>query len=121
LIGSSVTGLVGLLMADRLGKGIRTSPRDAMISLATPRQHWGAAFGVHRSLDMTGALLGPVLTFAVLAAAPGSFDAVFVVSLCAGLIGLAVIVVYLPRPARPPVADPERAVTLLSALRLVRE
>ena len=119
-VGSSLTALAGLLLVDRLGKGIRTAPRDAMISLATPPMHWGSAFGVHRSLDMTGALTGPVLAFAVLAAAPGSYDAVFMVSFCAGLIGLAVIVLYVPRPAQQSTAALGPAVSLRAAARLVR-
>ena len=102
---------------DRLGKGIRTSPRDAMISMATPRAQWGAAFGVHRALDMAGAMAGPVLAFAVLAAAPGGYDAVFVVSLCAGLIGLGVVVLYVPQPGRPAPLGDGPAVSLRAAVR----
>jgi hypothetical protein len=75
LVGHLWGALAGLVLVDRLGKGIRTSPRDAMISMATPRAQWGAAFGVHRALDMAGAMTGPVLAFAVLAAAPGGYDA----------------------------------------------
>jgi MFS family permease len=120
LVGSMWTALAGLVLVDRLGKGIRTAPRDAMISLATPRKHWGAAFGVHRSLDMAGALSGPVLAFAVLAVAPGSYDAVFMVSFCAGLIGLGVIVLYLPRPSQNPSPGARSAVSLRAAGRLVR-
>ena len=48
---------------DRIGKGIRTAPRDAMISLSTPERQLGAAFGVHRALDTTGAMIGPLLAF----------------------------------------------------------
>src|SRR5262249_39336885 len=51
----------------------------------------GLAFGVHRALDTVGALLGPLLAFAVLAAAPGAYDAVFVVSFCFAIVGLGVI------------------------------
>jgi MFS family permease len=120
LVGNAWTALAGLVLVDRLGKGIRTAPRDAMISLATPRRDWGAAFGVHRSLDMAGALMGPVLAFAVLALAPGSYDAVFVVSFCAGMIGLGVIVLYLPRPAQQSRPNPDSAVSLRAAARLVR-
>jgi MFS family permease len=120
LVGNIWTVLVGLVLLDRLGKGIRTAPRDAMISLATPPAQWGAAFGVHRGLDMAGAMIGPVLTFAVLAVAPGAYDAVFFVSLCAGLIGLGVIALFLPRPTRPPAVEPGETVSLRSAARLVR-
>jgi MFS family permease len=120
LVGSAWTGLAAMVLVDRLGKGIRTSPRDAMISLATPRTQWGAAFGVHRALDMTGAMAGPVLTFAVLALAPGAYDAVFVVSFCAGLIGLGVIAVYVPRPEQQPLPGPVGVVSLRSVASLVR-
>lgn len=120
LVGQVWGALAGLVLVDRLGKGIRTSPRDAMISMATPRAQWGAAFGVHRALDMAGAMTGPVLAFAVLAAAPGGYDAVFVVSLCAGLIGLGVVVLYVPQPGRPAPLGDGPAVSLRAAVHLVR-
>jgi hypothetical protein len=69
LVGNVWGALAGLVLVDRLGKGIRTSPRDAMISMATPRAQWGAAFGVHRMLDMAGAMLRVPRTRAVLVAA----------------------------------------------------
>jgi len=120
LVGHLWGALAGLVLVDRLGKGIRTSPRDAMISMATPRAQWGAAFGVHRALDMAGAMTGPVLAFAVLAAAPGGYDAVFVVSLCAGLIGLGIVVVYAPQADRPALGGDGPAVSLRAAVHLVR-
>ena len=55
-----------VVAADRIGKGIRTAPRDAMISSATPTEHLGRAFGVHRTLDTIGAALGPLIAFVVL-------------------------------------------------------
>jgi MFS family permease len=91
LVGSAWLPLAGLLMLDRLGKGIRTSPRDALISLSSEPARLGQAFGVHRALDTVGALLGPVVAFAVLAAAPSAYDAVFVVSFATALVGLAVL------------------------------
>jgi MFS family permease len=119
--------LAGLVLVDRVGKGIRTAPRDAMISLATPAAQLGAAFGVHRSLDTFGAMAGPVLAFTVLAAVPGGYDAVFVVSFCAGLIGLGVLTLLVRNPARPTgpaapstTAPKTAAVTVRSAARLVR-
>lgn len=83
--------IAGVLLLDRLGKGVRTAPRDALIARATPASRLGEAFGLHRSLDALGALLGPVLAFAVLAAAPGAYDAVFVASFAAALVGLAIL------------------------------
>jgi len=100
LLGSAVAGLpaVPFLLADRLGKGLRTGPRDAMISLATPERAWGTAFGFHRTLDATGALLGPLFAFGILWALPGSFDAVFLLSVGFGMIGFAVIMTWVKNP-----------------------
>ena len=63
-------GLAAVLMIDRIGKGIRTAPRDAMISLSSPQDELGTAFGVHRAMDTCGAMLGPLLGFALLALTP---------------------------------------------------
>lgn len=109
LLGSAVASLpaVPFLLADRLGKGLRTGPRDAMISLATPERAWGTAFGFHRTLDATGALLGPLLAFGVLWALPGSFDAVFLLSIGFGMIGFAVIMTWVRNPVTAlPRTDP---------------
>lgn len=83
--------LVLAVVIDRIGKGIRTAPRDALISLSTAPASLGRAFGVHRAMDTVGAMIGPLLAFGLLIALPGRFDAVFVVSLCFAGIGLAVI------------------------------
>lgn len=100
LLGSAVASLpaVPFLLADRLGKGLRTGPRDAMISLATPERSWGTAFGFHRTLDATGALLGPLFAFGILWVLPGSFDAVFLLSVGFGMIGFAVIMTWVRNP-----------------------
>ncbi len=81
----------GLIVVDRIGKGIRTAPRDALISLSTRSEDLGLAFGVHRALDTLGAMVGPLAAFVILLAIPGGFDVVFVVSFSFALVGLAVI------------------------------
>ncbi|WP_030314966.1 MFS transporter [Streptomyces sp. NRRL B-3229] len=103
--------LGAVLAVDRTGKGLRTAPRDAMISLATEPAHRGRAFGVHRAMDTTGALLGPLIAFAVLRATVDGYDAVFTVSACVAVLGVLVLVLFVPRhidaPAdavRPPEA-----------------
>ena len=53
-------------VADRAGKGVRTSPRDALISDSAAKSQAGKAFGLHRSLDQVGAIVGPLLAFVVL-------------------------------------------------------
>ena len=90
-VGGAFAPLVGVIVADRAGKGLRTAPRDALISLSVPPERLGLAFGVHRALDTGGALLGPLVAFALLTLLPGRFDAVFMVSFCVALIGVAVL------------------------------
>lgn len=92
--GQSWSALTAVLMLDRIGKGIRTAPRDALITLSSRREALGEAFGVHRALDTVGAMIGPVAAFAVLALLPGAYDVVFVVSLVFAVIGLSVIVLF---------------------------
>ena len=62
--------IIGVRFVDRIGKGIRSSPRDALIARSVPRKQAGAAFGFHRAMDNVGATVGPLLTFALL----GAFD-----------------------------------------------
>jgi MFS family permease len=90
--GSTWSVFAAVLSADRLGKGIRTAPRDALISLTTRPQDLATAFGVHRAMDTAGVLVGPLLAYWILASLPGRFDAIFVVSFAVALIGIAVLV-----------------------------
>jgi sugar phosphate permease len=90
--GTALSAISALVLVDRIGKGIRTAPRDAMISLATPKEELGAAFGVHRALDTTGAMLGPLLAFSILALAANAYTSVFVVSFCIAVIGVGILV-----------------------------
>ena len=94
LIGASPFGIGALMAADRAGKGIRTAPRDAMISLATPEDRLGAAFGVHRSMDTFGALLGPLITFLLLAQIGMVPGPIFAVSAAFAVIGLIVLISF---------------------------
>ncbi|UUU39407.1 MFS transporter [Streptomyces sp. NBC_00162] len=96
LAGGATAGIAAALAADRLGKGIRTAPRDALISLSGPPEALGRSFGVHRAMDTTGALLGPLAAFAVLWATADAYDAVFAVSFCVGLLGVLLLVAYVP-------------------------
>ena len=98
--GSAWMALAGVVLVDRTGKGIRTAPRDALISLSTPPAGLATAFGVHRSLDTLGAMLGPVVAFALLARLPEAFDAVFVVSFLFAVLGLGVLVLFVENRPR---------------------
>ncbi|MDQ1470528.1 MAG: hypothetical protein QOJ99_2008 [Bryobacterales bacterium] len=90
--------VAGVLTVDRVGKGIRTAPRDAMISLSSHRGALATAFSVHRGMDAGGAVVGPLLAFLLLRALPGSFDLVLVTSACIALAGLGVIGLLVDRP-----------------------
>ncbi|MEU1055520.1 MFS transporter [Streptomyces sp. NPDC005876] len=102
MLAGSVAALGTVLALERTGKGLRTAPRDAMISLSTPVAHQGRAFGVHRAMDTTGAMLGPLAAFLVLGAAADGYDAVFGVSACVATLGVLVLVLFVPGRPRPP-------------------
>jgi MFS family permease len=121
--GTAVASVGAIVFLDRAGKGIRTAPRDAMISQSVPPEQLGTAFGVHRALDTTGAMLGPLVAFAILAAAPLAFDSVFLVSFCFAVVGLGILVLLVrPRAAAPgaAAAAAARPPTLRGAFGLVR-
>ncbi|MFJ8041349.1 MFS transporter [Kitasatospora sp. NPDC096147] len=96
LAGGAAGGIAAAMATDRLGKGVRTAPRDAMITLSAPPEVLGRAFGVHRAMDTTGALLGPLVAFAVLWVTADAYDAVFVVSFATGLLGVLLLVLFVP-------------------------
>ncbi|WP_330334225.1 MFS transporter [Streptomyces sp. NBC_00536] len=106
LAGGATAGIAAALATDRIGKGIRTAPRDALITLSSPPDALGRSFGVHRAMDTTGALLGPLAAFALLWATAGAYDAVFVVSFCVGLLGVLLLVLYVPADRPAPRARP---------------
>lgn len=93
-VGSTWTAIAGVVAVDRIGKGIRTAPRDALISLATPSRDLATAFGVHRGLDATGAMLGPFLAFVILAWMPARYDVLFASSFVVAVIGVAILVLF---------------------------
>jgi MFS family permease len=100
------TWVLGLRFLDRLGKGLRTAPRDAMIAAAVSPGLRGRAFGFHRAMDHAGAVLGPLLAFGRLAMGC-SVTQVFAWSLVPGLVVLALIWKGLEpdepaKPIRPP-------------------
>ena len=63
---SSAYQVLGIRIVERVGKGVRSAPRDALIADSTPPGNWGKAFGFHKSMDTTGAVIGPILILPVL-------------------------------------------------------
>jgi MFS family permease len=87
--------VVVLRFLDRVGKGVRTAPRDAMIAGAVPAEQRGRAFGFHRSMDHAGAVVGPLLAFALLSA-HADLKHVFLASIVPGLLVLLLLTFGLP-------------------------
>jgi MFS family permease len=118
-VGGAVGAIGAIVMLDRVGKGIRTAPRDALISLSASPKALGAAFGVHRAMDTTGAMLGPLLAFGLLALAPLAFNTVFLVSFCFALVGLGVIVLLVPGRSAGSAGEPGPSVRAAADLLVV--
>ena len=101
--GNTIGGVGAIVAVDRVGKGIRTAPRDALISLSSAKDSLATSFGVHRAMDSVGAMLGPLIAFGILLVAPARFDAVFVVSTMFAVLGVAVLVLTVQgKPQRAP-------------------
>lgn len=91
--------VLGLRFADRVGKGLRTAPRDALIGDVTPSGRRGAAFGLHRALDHTGAVIGPLVGAALIAAGL-SLPAVFYLAAVPAAATLVVLILAVREPPR---------------------
>ncbi|MFK0170675.1 MFS transporter [Streptomyces sp. NPDC090306] len=96
LVAHTLAPIGAILAVDRTGKGLRTAPRDALISLSSTPGNRGRAFGVHRAMDTAGALLGPLVAFLILRATVDGYDAVFTVSFCVACVGVLVLVLFVP-------------------------
>ena len=109
LIGVATGWLAVLLLRflDRVGKGLRTAPRDAFIAAAAGPDQRGRAFGFHRSMDHAGAVIGPLLAFALLASQVDLRD-VFLLSALPGALVVLLLVFGLPAQHAPFVAPPKR-------------
>ena len=118
LLAHTLTPIGLILAADRTGKGLRTAPRDALISLSSTPETRGRAFGVHRAMDTAGALLGPLAAFLILRATVDGYDAVFTVSFCVAVVGVLVLVLFVPGGGRVPTTAAARP-TLRAALGLL--
>ncbi|GAA4082391.1 MFS transporter [Streptomyces hundungensis] len=113
LVAGSLPLIGAVLAADRTGKGLRTAPRDALISLASAPETRGRAFGVHRAMDTAGAMLGPLTAFLILRQAADGYDAVFTVSFCVAALGVLVLLLFVP--SRTPQSAVAGAPATLSA------
>lgn len=109
-LAQSWTVVLAARLLDRFGKGVRTSPRDALLADASPAQHRGKVFGLHRALDTVGAVAGPLFAVALLSLTADAFRLVFVVAIVPSLV--AASLTFAVREPRPLATGPRRAVRL---------
>jgi len=100
-LASSVGWLVAARFIDRIGKGIRGAPRDALIADVTPEHLRGASFGLRQSLDTAGAFLGPALAIGLMWLTADNFKATFWVAVIPAFLCVALLVVAIDEPERP--------------------
>lgn len=100
-IAPSVGWLVAARFIDRIGKGIRGAPRDALVADLAPPHLRGAAFGLRQSLDTLGAFVGPLLAIAVMWLTANDFQAVFWIAVIPAFLSAGLIIVAVKEPERP--------------------
>lgn len=102
---------------DRVGKGLRTAPRDALIAESAPMEQRGRAFGLHRAMDTTGAVLGPVLGYLYLSSYPEAYRNLYLIALIPGMLGVLVLWLFVREKPRNPDAPGESAAPLREVFR----
>ncbi|MGZ4957739.1 MAG: MFS transporter [Methylomonas sp.] len=93
--------VLGARLTDRVGKGIRGAPRDALVADITPPEIRGAAFGLRQSLDTVGAFLGPLLAVGLMLLWHDDFRAVFWVAVIPGMLAVMVLLFGVKEPDNP--------------------
>ncbi|HET7912615.1 MAG TPA: MFS transporter [Pseudolabrys sp.] len=101
-LASSIAWLTAGRFVDRIGKGIRGAPRDALVADLTPADLRGTAYGLRQSLDTIGAMIGPFLAIVFMAILADNFTAVFWIAVVPAFVSLAIIVFVVREPALPP-------------------
>ena len=114
-LAGTVALVMGARFMDRVGKGIRGAPRDALVADVTPAAHRGAAYGLRQSLDTVGAFLGPLIAIGLMLGLAFDVRAVFWAACVPALLAVVVLVVAVAEPANVPRA--ERGESWLRGLR----
>ncbi|HEX7932161.1 MAG TPA: MFS transporter [Paraburkholderia sp.] len=111
-VAPSVGVVVSARIIDRVGKGIRGAPRDALVADVTPAHLRGAAFGLRQSLDTVGAMLGPLLAVIIMALSADNFRLAFWLAVIPGLLAVSLLTLGIHEPPREPGAKRVNPVTL---------
>ena len=105
---------------DRIGKGIRGAPRDALVADLTPTKVRGAAYGLRQSLDTVGAFIGPLIAIGLMVLWANDFRAVFWVAVIPGALAVALLVLGVREPEREAAARPTNPIQRESLRKLSR-
>jgi MFS family permease len=116
-LASSVGWLVAARFIDRIGKGIRGAPRDALVADIAPVHLRGASFGLRQSLDTVGAFLGPGLAIGLMWITANNFQTVFWFAVVPAFLALALLLFAVHEPDRPPGLREVRSPLSLSELK----
>ena len=118
-LATSVSWVFAARFIDRIGKGIRGAPRDALVADLTPMQLRGAAYGLRQALDSVGALTGPLLAVALMIWLANDIRAVLWFAVVPAFIAVALLSVYVREPERPHADGPAKMrLTVADARRL---
>lgn len=90
-----------LRFVERFGKGVRTAPRDSLVAGSAPDGEAGRSFGLHKAMDNTGAIVGPLLAYGVLTLFPGSYRTIFLLAAIPAVIGVGTILVLIKEASKP--------------------
>ncbi|MFN3868146.1 MAG: MFS transporter [Hyphomicrobiaceae bacterium] len=93
--------LIAARFIDRVGKGVRGAPRDALVADIAPPEARGAAFGLRQSLDTVGAFVGPLLAILLMLWTANNFQAVFWIAVIPAFLAFALIAFAVKEPERP--------------------
>jgi len=118
-LAASLSWVVAARFVDRVGKGIRGAPRDALVADLTPASVRGAAFGLRQALDTVGAIAGPLLAVAAITVFAGDFRAAFWVAVVPALLCVVLIVVAVREPPATQ-GEPARRIAWREVARLPR-
>lgn len=122
VIGYAVTALVTPLFAfvtspaqvlllrfvERFGKGVRTAPRDSLVAGSAAKGDMGRSFGLHKAMDNSGAIVGPLLAFGVLSLIPNGYRTAFVLAAIPAVVGVATILLLIKEASKPKASLYER-------------
>jgi len=121
-LATSVGWVFSARFVDRMGKGIRGAPRDALVADITPAGLRGAAYGLRQALDSIGALLGPALALAFMLILAGDIRKVMWISVVPAFLAVAVLTIFVREPERDPASGPSGArLSVADVRRLPRE